>query len=84
MQPLQNLWPQLVCTGSRNPKRQIRHSYSLSNGGSKNSSYPLDIGSSNTFEQAISVPKLARCVNKIICYAKLLYYAFTTRTKSSQ
>ena len=23
MQPLQHLWPQLVCTGSRNPRRQI-------------------------------------------------------------
>ena len=46
MQPLQNLWPQLVCTGSRSPKRQIGHSYLLSNGGSKYSSYPSDLGSS--------------------------------------
>ena len=44
MQRRQNLWPQLVCTGSRNPRRQIGHLYLLSNGGSKNSSYPSDLG----------------------------------------
>ena len=43
---LQNLCPQLVCTGSRSPKRQIGHSYLLSSGGSKYSSYPSDLGSS--------------------------------------
>ena len=47
IQPLQNLCPQLVCTGSRSPKRQIGHSYLLSNGGSKYSSYPSDLGSSD-------------------------------------
>ena len=46
MQPLQNLCPQVVCTGSRSPKRQIGHSYLLSKGGSKYSSYPSDLGSS--------------------------------------
>ena len=46
MQPLQNRWLQLDCTGSRSPKRQIGHSYLLSNGGSKYSSYPSDLGSS--------------------------------------
>ena len=30
MQPLQNLWPQLVCTGSRSPRRHTGHSYLLS------------------------------------------------------
>lgn len=45
-QPRQNLCPQLVCTGSRRPTRQIGHSYLLSSGGSKNSSYPSDLGSS--------------------------------------
>ena len=48
MQPLQNLWPQLVCTGSRSPRRQIGHSYLLSKGGSKYSSYPSDLGSTST------------------------------------
>lgn len=46
IQPLQNLWMQLVCTDSRNPKRHIGHSYLLSNGGPKYSSYPSDLGSS--------------------------------------
>ena len=46
IQPLQNLCPQLVCTGSLRPRRQIGHSYLLSSGGSKYSSYPSDLGSS--------------------------------------
>ena len=56
MQPLQNLCPQLVCTGSRRPRRQIGHSYLLSSGGSKNSSYPSDLGSS--YDKSSLVNKL--------------------------
>lgn len=56
MQPPQNLWPQLVCTGSLRPRRQIGHSYLLSSGGSKNSSYPSDLGSS--YDKSSLVNKL--------------------------
>ena len=46
IQPLQNLWPQLVCIGSLRPRRQIGHSYLLLSGGSKYSSHPSDLSSS--------------------------------------
>ena len=40
MQALQNLWPQGVCTASRNAIKQMGHSYLLSRGGSNSTSYP--------------------------------------------
>lgn len=40
MQALQNLWPQGVCTASRNAIKQMGHSYLLSKGGSNSTSYP--------------------------------------------
>ena len=63
MQRQQNLWPQLVCTGSRSPKRQIGHSYLLSKGGSKYSSYPSELGSTPFDDKPssaeVSVPLVA-------------------------
>ena len=56
IQPLQNLCPQLVCTGSFRTRRQIGHSYLLSSGGSKYSSYPSDLGSS--YDKSSLVNKL--------------------------
>lgn len=40
IQALQNLWPQGVCTASRNAIKQMGHSYLLSRGGSNSTSYP--------------------------------------------
>ena len=54
MQPLQNLCPQVVCTGSRSPKRQIGHLYLLSKGGSKYLSYPSD-DEESLLENALTV-----------------------------
>ena len=63
MQWQQNLWPQLVCTGSRSPKWQRGHSYLLSKGGSKYSSYPSELGSTSFDDKPssaeLSVPLVA-------------------------
>ena len=63
MQWQQNLWPQLVCTGSRSPKWQRGHLYLLSKGGSKYSSYPSELGSTSFDDKPssaeVSVPLVA-------------------------